>query len=130
MPSEQVLLPPELAQSLLVPVGQQPWPAHASVRLSSTVPSQSSSLPLHVSSDGPTEPEHTSAPFWHRVTPDLHCPTQLPICLPGQRSAHAIPTPGTLSSTRPLQLSSTPLHSSGIGPTTWVQVSPPGPGPI
>src|SRR5436853_170493 len=117
MPSEQVLLPPEFAQSLLVPVGQQPWPAHASVRLSSTVPSQSSSLPLHVSGVGPTEPVHTALPLTQLVEPALHSPLQFATRPPGQFAPHALPTSLGPSSIWPLQSSSMPLHTSWVGPT-------------
>src|SRR5206468_1991419 len=42
---------------------------------------------------------------------------------------HATPTPEGELSVSPSQLSSLPLQVSAMGPTTWVQVSPLGPGP-
>src|SRR5690349_3304125 len=57
MPAVEVLV-----QSAALPVGQQAWPSHGSVRLSSGVPLQSLSLPSQLSATGPVA-------FWHTLTP-------------------------------------------------------------
>src|SRR5579883_650832 len=73
-----------LVQSARFPVGQQAWLSHGSVRWSSITPSQSSSLPLHTSAAGPTEPAQPSTPPVHAVRPALHCPMQFATLPPGQ----------------------------------------------
>src|SRR5262245_12315326 len=52
----------------------------------------------------------------HLVTPPLHGPEELP---------HAWPSPGTLSSTSPLQSLSIPSHCSPVGPTPPLHTRPP-----
>ena len=49
---------------------------------------------------------------------------------PGHASPHTTPTSVGFSSVCPLQLSSSPLQISGIGPTVCEHVSPLGPVPI
>src|SRR5262249_733416 len=78
---------------------------------SSFVPLQSSSSPLHTSCAGPVPPVHVSVVPWHTFVPVVQMPTpQLPL------AQHEVFRPGT-SSTLPLQSSSTPLHTSALGPT-------------
>src|SRR5262245_21802366 len=85
---------------------------------SSTVPLQSSSTLLHNSGTDPggMSGTQTIAPALQLVIPGAQGPGRLGI--------HTTPDPGLLSSTVPLQSSSTPLHVSGVGcPATAVQVS-------
>src|SRR5438876_277768 len=102
---------PVLAQSVRLPVGQQGWPAHGSVTFSSTTPLQLLSLPSHTSAVGPTALAQVRVPFVHAYTPGLHWPMQLATSPPGQGVPQAPPTSVAFSSTRPLQLSSMPLHT-------------------
>src|SRR5687768_7512384 len=86
--------------------------------MSSTMPLQLSSIPLHVSVTGLTEPRH-SGPFSpHTKVPALHAPRpQRPL---GQ---HAVPTPVT-SSTSVLQSLSSPSHTSPLGLTAPMHSMP------
>src|SRR4051812_25554880 len=126
-PVTQRVPPPEFMQSDSVPVGQHAVFTHASVRLSSPVPLQSSSRPLHVSTDGPTFPLHTSPPFVHATTPALHWPLQFATSPPGHKFPHATPTPAGLSSTTPLQRATTPpaLKSPSPPPPPGRLLAPP-----
>src|SRR5262249_26022554 len=63
-------------------------------------PSQSSSSLLQVSGTGCTVAVHCGVPFWHWNAPVAQAPFN-PVL-------HGAPTPGTPSSTLPLQSSSTP----------------------
>ena len=83
----------------------------------STVPSQSSSLPLHVSALARTVCEQETAPPLHTVTPGAHTPT-LPVW-------HACPPPGLPLSTVPSQSSSLPLHVSPLACVVCAQPSDP-----
>ena len=82
---------------------------------------------------------HTTAPFTQAVVPGLQGGAA-PVggnMVPGsgvsgvQGEPPTTPTRGStrFSSVMPLQLSSMPLHTSGLGPTVCTQVSPFGPGP-
>src|SRR5438093_254781 len=110
-------------QPARVPPGQllaQAMPTRGSwavVTLSSIAPLQSLSSPSQVSGEGPTEPEHTLAPFAQASVPGRHWPTQLAGSPPGHAEPHAVPTSIGLSSTVPLQLLSRPSQVSGCGPT-------------
>src|SRR5207302_1152932 len=74
---------------------------------SSTMPSPLSSFPLHTSIFGIEISLHTNLPISHLIMPALHTPRPSP---------HGSPTPGSMpSSISPLQLSSSPLHTSGDG---------------
>src|SRR5438552_2446200 len=73
-PSAQRVPPPEFMQSARLPVEQQALLSHGSVSPLSTVPSQSSSTPLHTSAVGPTAPEHTMVPLVQAVRPFMHTP--------------------------------------------------------
>src|SRR5438093_262350 len=95
------------------PPGQLlPHAAPTSVRLSATVPLQSSSWPPQISAVGPPLPLHCWTPLGHTVGPALHSPMQFATCPPGQRVPHATLTPAGLLSTTPLQSSSMPLQVS------------------
>src|SRR5438105_4763365 len=121
-PDEQVIVPALHwpTQFATSPPGQRV--AHAaptSVGLLSTAPSQSSSMPLHTSALGPIDPAHSGLPFTQLEVPARHWPTQFATRPPGQLPPHGTPTSVGLSSAVPSQSSSSPLHSSGVGPTTW-----------
>src|SRR6185369_875132 len=82
----------------------------------SITPSQSSSTSLQVSVTGPTEP--VQGPYWPFTQvcfPATQAPVSVPqaICVPSRQLQP--------SSTTPLQFSSPPLQSSGIGPTPPAQ---------
>ena len=68
---------------------QRPWkqssPAFGHVALSSILPLQSSSMPLHVSGPEPRRPTHSSAPFLHARAPRPQ--------RPGLPVSHASPPP-------------------------------------
>jgi hypothetical protein len=83
----------------------------------STVPSQSSSRPLHVSLAAAWLALHTMDPLVHAVLPAEHTP-----CLPVE---HETPPPGLPLSMAPLQSSSSPLHVSAEGCTFWLQTTAP-----
>src|SRR5262249_17992632 len=79
------------------------WPTPTG--MSSGVPLQSLSRPSHTSGLGLIAPTHTGAPMRQVSTPNLHAPT---LDWPhGPMSVRP-------SSMRPLQLSSSPLHISGL----------------
>src|SRR6185369_10235674 len=86
-------------------------------------------MPLHVSSAGPVPGEQTGAPEQISV-PGVQRPQQPPVHVEsaavhvpasthgaseGHASEHPPPTSVGLSSTTPLQSSSTPLQDSGVG---------------
>ena len=76
-PVAQRVPPPLFWQSPTVPVGQHACAFHASVRLSSTMPSQSSSKLLHTSTDGPVEPTQLFTPPGVQTNvPAVHAPAQ------------------------------------------------------
>src|SRR5438105_450511 len=86
-------------------------------------------MPSQISGVGPTAPWQIFVPLWHTNVPARHWPTQFDKRPPGHSVAHVPPTSTGLSSTIPLQLSSTPLHTSALGPTVCAHVKPFGPGP-
>src|SRR5262249_49618488 len=90
--------------------GEHTKPTSVSLSTLSGTPSQSSSLPLHVSLLGPTAPTHLICPRLHTVWPSLHSPTlDSPHVLPTRESF--CPT-GVASSTTPLQSLSRPSQIS------------------
>ena len=105
----------------VAPGSQAPVPVPhgcaSSTTLSSMMPLQSSSMPLHRSGDGPTSPAHWRPPFTQTVMPFMHAPVSL--------APQAAPTPVGVLSITPLQSSSRPLQSSGEGPVWPVHTSPP-----
>ena len=111
MVCEQASAPP---LHVVVPAAQTPClPVEHATPLPglplSTTPSQSSSLPLHVSAPVCTVCTQTTAPLAHAVVPAAHTPS-LPV-------AHATAPPGLPLSTAPSQSSSLPLHASVAGNT-------------
>jgi hypothetical protein len=62
VPAEQRVPAPEFWQSTRLPVGQQASPAHGSVKLLSTRPSQLLSFKSQTSAAGETPPRQTFAP--------------------------------------------------------------------
>src|SRR4051812_28818997 len=99
MPAVEVLV-----QSAALPVGQQAWPSHGSVRLSSGVPLQSLSNPSQLSAFGVTAFWHTLTPCTQARVPAMQVPTLVAPQLP--------PTSVGLSSTVKSQLLSTPSQIS------------------
>src|SRR5262249_41136773 len=81
------------------------WPTPGT--LSSMMPLQSSSRPLHTSGVPPVPPEQTrpSLPM-HVSVPGVHTPG---------RTLHGVPAPGTLLSICPSQSLSSPSQISGVG---------------
>ncbi len=95
--------------------------------LLSTVPSQSSSRPLQVSTPRTVAPTQVLAPATHCQVPVV----QQSVSAPVDDGQQAIDSHGSvrLSSGVPSQSSSAPLQVSAAGPTVCVQVRPLGPGP-
>src|SRR5206468_200152 len=93
------MLPPAFMQSDKLPDGQHTWPSHGSVSLSSIRLLQSLSTPSHTSGDGPTDPEHTFAPFTQIANPGLHWPTHFVMSPIGHASPQTCPTSIGFSST-------------------------------
>ena len=96
----------EASGQLSVQLGT-PSPSESS-SASSVWPSQSSSSPLpHTSGPGPRSCRQVSPPDTQVSVPSAHTPSS-------PDTVHVPPPSGLPSSTRPLQLSSRPLHSSGV----------------
>src|SRR5581483_11685775 len=85
--------------------------------LSSTIPLQSLSSPSHTSADAWAFWLQRIAPLVQLVVPAAQTPV-LPVL-------QASPPPGLPSSTVPLQLSSSPLHTSAVACTFWLQAMAP-----
>ena len=103
-PSTLHMSMPSTQTSVSAPSQAMPTPG----KPSSIVPSQSSSIPLHVSrSSSPVAQVVPTPEAAHTITSSGHMSESGP--------SQAVPRVGKASSIMPLQLSSTPLHSSGPG---------------
>src|SRR4051812_27183973 len=83
---------------------------------SSTMPLQSSSIMLQLSSVGPVPPVQEREPPLQCCVPALHAPTLRP---------HDAPLSGSPLSVTPSQSSSSPLQCSAVGPVAPTQTSAP-----